>query len=228
MLRTILSSLLVVPFLIPASALAAQSADQGGTDEAALETTETTEAGPAEEPDGGVTALEEFKKRHEVVMLLVKSKMPEEAIAKEVDALLDYDWIAVQSLGGKNRADRRCEERCTEFDALLTRLIRQNYLKRITQAEDGVVEYVGEEKRARASKVTTKVKFKKDGVEQTITVAYVMHVVDGKWQVRDIITEGVSLAKNYRFEFNKILRDEKIGGLITRLETKLADLAKTE
>lgn len=226
MLRTIFTSLLLCPCLLPASA----SADQGGTDVTATETeaTETTEAGPAEEAEGGISALDEFKRRHEVVMLLVKSKMPEEAIAKEVDALLDYDYLAVQSLGGKNRADRRCETRCAEFDALLTRLIRQNYLKRITQSGDGTVEYVGEEKRARASKVTTKVKFKKDGVEQTITVAYVMHVVDGKWQVRDIITEGVSLAKNYRFEFGKILRDEKIGGLITRLETKLADLAKTE
>lgn len=228
MLRTIFTSLLLVPCFLPASA----SADQGGgTDVTATETateTETTEAGPAEEAEGGISALHEFKRRHDVVMLLVKSKMPEEAIAKEVDALLDYDYLAVQSLGGKNRADRRCETRCDEFDALLTRLIRQNYLKRITQSEDGTVEYVGEEKRARASKVTTKVKFTKDGVEQSITVAYVMHVVDGKWQVRDIITEGVSLAKNYRFEFGKILRDEKIDGLITRLETKLADLAKTE
>jgi phospholipid transport system substrate-binding protein len=225
MLRTIITSLLLAPFVLPASALADNG---GGTEIAATESTETTEAGPAEEAEGGVSALDEFKRRHEVVMLLVKSKMPEEAIAKEVDALLDYDWIAVQSLGGKNRADRRCGSKCADFDALLTRLIRQNYLKRITQAEDGTVEYVGEEKRARASKVTTKVKFKKDGVEQTITVAYVMHVVDGKWQVRDIITEGVSLAKNYRFEFGKILRDEGIDGLIKRLETKLADIAKTE
>jgi phospholipid transport system substrate-binding protein len=225
MLRTIITSLLLAPFVLPASALADNG---GGTEIAATESTETTEAGPAEEAAGGVSALDEFKRRHEVVMLLVKSKMPREAIEKQVDEVLDYDWIGVQSLGGKSRADRRCGEKCADFDALLTRLIRENYLKRITQAEDGTVEYVGEEKRARASKVTTKVKFKKDGVEQTITVAYVMHVVDGKWQVRDIITEGVSLAKNYRFEFGKILRDEGIDGLIKRLETKLADIAKTE
>ena len=55
-----------------------------------------------------------------------------------------------------------------------------------------------------------------------------MHVVDGKWFVRDIITDGVSLSKNYRYEFHKIMRDEGIDGLIARLETKLADLAKTE
>lgn len=221
MLRTTLCSLLFASSLVPSLA----RADIGGTDEAAIE---TVEAGPPEEAEGGVSALDEFKRRHEVVMLLVKSKMPEQAIAAEVDNLLDYDWIALQSLGGKNRADKRCEPRCAEFEDLLTKLIRENYLKRIVQAENGTVEYVGEERRARASRVTTRVHFERDGAKQVLEVAYVMHVVDGKWYVRDIITESVSLAKNYRYEFNKILRDEGIDGLVSRLATKLADLAKTE
>ena len=225
MLRTTLCSLLLVS-LLPFTA----RADVGGADDAsdAVDAALDTALAPAEEPAGGVSALEEFKRQHEIVLLLVKSKVPEQAIAAEVDTLLDYSWIADQSLGGKNRADRRCEPRCTEFEDLLTRLIRQNYLKRITQSGDGTVEYVGEERRPRATKVTTKVRFTRDGVEQVIEVAYVMHVVGGKWFVRDIITEGVSLAKNYRYEFNKILRDEGIDGLVTRLETKLADLAKSE
>ena len=222
MIRTTLSSLLLASFLVPSVA----SASTGGTDEAALDA--TADAGPAEEAEGGVSALDEFKRRHEIVMTLVKSHVPDNILAAEVDNLLDYEWIALQSLGGKNRADRRCEPRCADFEALLTRLIRQNYLKRIAQSENGTVEYVGEERRARATKVTTRVKFTKDGTEQTIEVAYVMHVVNGKWFVRDIITESVSLAKNYRYEFNKILRDEGIDGLVARLETKLADLAKTE
>ena len=71
MLRTIFTSLLLCPCFLPASA----SADQGGTDITATETeaTETTEAGPAEAAEGGISALDEFKRRHEVVMLLVKS-----------------------------------------------------------------------------------------------------------------------------------------------------------
>ncbi|MBL8946966.1 MAG: ABC transporter substrate-binding protein [Myxococcales bacterium] len=222
MIRTTISTLLFASLLLPS----AVRADAGGTDEAALDA--TAEAGPAEEAEGGVSALDEFKRRHEIVMTLVKSNVPENILAAEVDTLLDYEWIALQSLGGKSRADRRCEPRCAEFEALLTRLIRENYLKRIAQSDNGSVEYVGEERRARATKVTTRVKFTKDGTQQTIEVAYVMHVVNGKWFVRDIITESVSLAKNYRYEFNKILRDEGIDGLVARLETKLADLAKTE
>jgi ABC-type transporter MlaC component len=53
-----------------------------------------------------------------------------------------------------------------------------------------------------------------------------MHLADEGWVCRNIITDGVSLAKNYRFEFNKVLRDEGIDGLIGRLETKLNEVAK--
>ena len=110
------------------------------------------------------SALDEFKKRHETVLLLVRSKVKDDVIQAEVDKLLDYDWIAHAALGAKSRADKKCEPRCTEYEELLTRLIRQNYLKRIAQADSGKVEYLGEETRARASKVTTRVTFTKDGV----------------------------------------------------------------
>ncbi|MBC8070535.1 MAG: ABC transporter substrate-binding protein [Deltaproteobacteria bacterium] len=217
--------------ILAAVALSPAAAFAGGADATTELATDSSDAelAPAEPlPAGMPSALEEFKKRHETVLLLVKTKVADAAIQAEVDRLLDYKWIAAAALGGKGRSDKRCDPRCAEYEDLLSRLIRQNYLKRITQAETGKVEYLGEERRAKASKVTTRVTFTKDGVDQKVEVAYIMHIVDGQWFVRDIITDGVSLSKNYRYEFNKIMRDEKIDGLIARLETKLADLAKTE
>jgi phospholipid transport system substrate-binding protein len=73
-------------------------------------------------------------------------------------------------------------------------------------------------------KVTTRVKVDKNGREQSITVDYVMHKIDGNWQVRDIITDDVSLSKTYRYEFNKIAKTEGIDGVIRKLESKLASL----
>jgi phospholipid transport system substrate-binding protein len=221
MSRSIFALALVI-VLAPTAALAGGGNATGG------EATEAELAPPEALPEGMPSALDEFKKRHEMVLLLVKTKVKDEAIQAEVDKLLDYAWIAHAALGGKNRADKKCDPRCAEYESLLTRLIRQNYLKRITQADSGKVEYLGEERRARASKVNTRVTFTKDGQTQVVEVAYIMHVVDGKWFVRDIITDGVSLSKNYRYEFHKIMKDEGIDGLIARLETKLADLAKTE
>lgn len=226
--RNPLPILLAALFALPATAMAREG--ETSTDDALLADADAdAAAAPANAGEPDQTAMETFQKAHETVLLYVRSKVKDDVIQKEVDDLLDYAWIAKAALGGKNRAEKRCEPRCAEFETLLARLIRENYLKRIAQADTGKVEYVGEEKRAKASKVTTRVTYTKDGTEQKVEVAYVMRHDNGRWQVVDIITDGVSLAKNYRYEFNKILRDEGgIDGLIKRLETKLADLAKAE
>ncbi len=178
-------------------------------------------------------ALQAFKRKHDKVVAMVKHRAKPEQLQAEVDALLDYKWIAEAALGGvvhnERRYDRRCEPRCDEFETLLTRLIRENYLKRIRSDKKHQVEYVGEERRPRATKVTTRVKLVKNGRTQTIEIAYIMHKVEGgRWQVRDIITDGVSLARNYKYEFNKILREKGIDELIARLENKLAEVAKKD
>ncbi|HET6585508.1 MAG TPA: ABC transporter substrate-binding protein [Nannocystaceae bacterium] len=227
--RTPLSIVLTAVFALPAVAMAGETETETATELAASETSETTAAPAAEEAEPKTTALDTFKKAHETVLLYVRSKVKDDVIQKEVDNLLNYSWIAKTALGGtKGRADKKCEPRCAEFETALGNLIRQNYLKRLHDADQGSVQYLGEEKRARASKVTTKVKFKRDGVDQEIEVAYVMRAENGKWQVVDIITDGVSLVKNYKYEFNQILRDEGIDGLIKRLQTKLDDLAKAQ
>jgi ABC-type transporter MlaC component len=45
--------------------------------------------------------------------------------------------------------------------------------------------------------------------------------------VRDIIIQGASLARNYRYEFRKILRHHGIDGLLLHLQNKLDSLAAT-
>jgi phospholipid transport system substrate-binding protein len=183
-------------------------------------------AAPAEAKDKG--AMDTFKASHAAVTQLVRKKASNQKIQKEVDKFLDYKWIAVQSLGGPGRYEKRCEPRCPEFEALLTRLIRENYLRRIRQSDKGSIDYKGEELRrnGKKAKVDTVVTYDNNGSEQKVEISYVMHLTDEGWVCRNIITDGVSLAKNYRFEFNKVLRDEGIDGLIGRLETKLNQVAK--
>jgi ABC-type transporter MlaC component len=172
------------------------------------------------------SAIDAFTAKHEVVVKLVKSKATDAQLQEKVDELLDYEYLSTAALGGPDRFAKVCDTRCDEFSALLTDLIRENYLRMIRQAEKHPVEYVGEVAGKNAVyKVETRVKIEKNGREQTITVEYVMHEVDGKWQVRDIITEGVSLAKTYRYEINKIAKDQGIDGVIRKLQDKLSTLA---
>ncbi|MEM7154941.1 MAG: ABC transporter substrate-binding protein [Myxococcota bacterium] len=179
--------------------------------------------------EGGAGALQAFETSHGEVTTLVDANADSSAVQAKVDGLLDYDWIAKAALGGPKKYDERCAERCDEFKALLTQLIRKNYLKRIDAKDRGKVEYIEEHVRKKATKVDTRVTFTdKQGEVKVVEIDYVMHKVDGHWHVRDIITEGVSLAKNYKYEINKLYKKGGMDEVITTLNKKLADLDADE
>jgi ABC-type transporter MlaC component len=179
--------------------------------------------------EGGAGAIDAFKELHGEVTTLVDTKAETSKIQLSIDQMLDYDWITKAALGGPSRYAQACGERCDEFKALLTQLIRQNYLKRIKAQDRGTVDYLGEEVREKATKVDTKVTFKdKDGKTQVVSISYVMHKVDGQWHVRDIITEGVSLAKNYKYEINKLYVEGGMDKVISTLQKKLDEVSKSD
>lgn len=179
--------------------------------------------------EGGAGAIDVFKQSHTEVTALVDSGADANKIQLHVDDLLDYDWIAQAALGGPSRYAEVCGERCDEFKTLLTALIRENYLKRIKAKNRGAVEYLGEEVRQKATKVDTRVTFEdKEGKTQIVEVDYVMHKVDGKWHVRDIITEGVSLAKNYKYEINRLYAQGGMDKVIATLQKKLDEIQRDD
>ena len=47
-----------------------------------------------------------------------------------------------------------------------------------------------------------------------------MHKTDQGWKIYDITVEGVSLVLTYRSEFDAIVKQQGIDGLIKRLEEK--------
>ena len=65
----------------------------------------------------------------------------------------------------------------------------------------------------------------KQGTE--IPVDYRMGLRDARWQVYDVVIEGVSLISNYRMQFNKVITTESYDALVERLRTKDSDSATT-
>ncbi|MBL9104052.1 MAG: ABC transporter substrate-binding protein [Myxococcales bacterium] len=166
-----------------------------------------------------------FKVRHEKVVELIKKGASDEALQKEVDQLLNYRALAETTLGGPARYEGKCAPRCAEFEAVLARLIRENYLKRIRSDKKYEMTYLGEEVKGRATHVRTQIALTRDSKPEVVEIVYAMEQTPEGWKVSDIITDGVSLAKNYKFEFNKILKDKGIDELISRLDVKVSELA---
>lgn len=166
-----------------------------------------------------------FKTSHDAIVKLVDGRATDAQLRKAIDGMLDYRWLAEASLGGADNYAKVCGTRCAEFEALLTKLIRENYVRMVRKANEHPLELVGQvEGKGGVHKVTTKMKVEKNGRERSVTVEYVMHESDGDWQIRDIITDEVSLAKTYRHDFHKIAKSEGIDGIIERLEDTLAEL----
>jgi phospholipid transport system substrate-binding protein len=55
---------------------------------------------------------------------------------------------------------------------------------------------------------------------QPLPIDFTMHQKDGTWKVYDIVVEGVSLVITYRSEFDAVVKQEGIDGLIKRLAQK--------
>jgi phospholipid transport system substrate-binding protein len=58
-----------------------------------------------------------------------------------------------------------------------------------------------------------------------VLVDYAMRKTDSGWKIYDIVVEGVSLVLTYRSEFDAVVKQEGIDGLIKRLSQKNAPAA---
>ena len=66
---------------------------------------------------------------------------------------------------------------------------------------------------------------RKDG---TINVDYKLINEDGKWTVYDFVIEEVSLIRNYRSQFSKIIKTESYGALVSKLSKKIKELESNQ
>jgi phospholipid transport system substrate-binding protein len=60
---------------------------------------------------------------------------------------------------------------------------------------------------------------------QPVAIDYAMEKTSSGWKVYDVMVGGVSLVANYRTEFNNVVRESGVDGLIRNLQTKNRSLA---
>ena len=69
------------------------------------------------------------------------------------------------------------------------------------------------------SEATVRNQFVRPGA-QPVLVDYSMHKTDSGWKIYDIVVEGVSLVLTYRSEFDAVVKQDGVDGLIKRLGQK--------
>jgi phospholipid transport system substrate-binding protein len=127
----------------------------------------------------------------------------------------DFAEMAKRSLG--IHWEKRTPDEQKEFASLFSDLLEDTYIGKIERYENEKVSYVGERQEGSYAKVETKIA-SPTGAE--IPVEYMIFQRGGKWEVYDVIIEGVSLVLNYRSQFNKIIISSSYEDLVKRLKKK--------
>lgn len=62
-------------------------------------------------------------------------------------------------------------------------------------------------------------------LNKTFSLDYRLHLVDGKWLIYDVVIENISIVRNYRTQFNRIINKSSYEGLVQRIQSKLKQLS---
>jgi phospholipid transport system substrate-binding protein len=155
----------------------------------------------------------------------VEKGSPEEKKQKDdikalAGGLLDYDELGKRAMAQHWAKLTPAQQK--EFVATLRELIERNYVKQLRSNLDYQVAYKGEQLEGEEATVTTTVKVKTAGKNTDAEIVYKMRkLADGTWRVWDVITDEVSLVRNYRTQFNKIITEKSYDELIKKMKSKL-------
>ncbi len=145
-----------------------------------------------------------------------KRKERSSKIREVVNKRFDFAEMAKRSLGIYWR--QRTPEEQKEFVTLFSDLLEDTYIRKIERYEREKVTYVGESSEGSYATVKTLIITAK---EVEIPVNYKIFKSGPKWEVYDIIVEGVSLVNNYRTQFYQIIRSGSYDDLVKKLKAKV-------
>lgn len=135
--------------------------------------------------------------------------------------LLDYDELAKRALAA--HWDKLTPAQRTDFVTTFRELIERNYVKQLRTNVDYQIVYKNEELEGEDATVATVVKVRSAGKNTDADIVYKMHKVGSEWRVWDVITDEVSMMRNYRTQFHKIITEQSFDALIKKMKNKLAE-----
>lgn len=143
----------------------------------------------------------------------------DEQLREAVDELLDIDHMARNALG--EHWQRTSEDQRREYRALLGQLIERAYLDLARDRVTYQIQYGSLSVDRDRAWVETLLLVAPDPRGPTFQVVFVMVRRDGRWRVRELITDGVHLVGSYRVQFTRLIRHRGFDELLRRMRARL-------
>jgi len=136
-------------------------------------------------------------------------------LRKIINAQFNYRQMVMRSLA-KNWDVRSAEEQQL-FIALFKSLLENSYANKLESFSNEKINYIDEVVKGEYALVKTEVVRK----ATTVGVDYKLVRENGVWQVYDFVIEGVSMVRNYRAQFTKIIHKHSYEVLVQKLTDKI-------
>ena len=140
------------------------------------------------------------------------------ALRKTIDERFNYRQMVMRSLA-KNW-DARSDQERREFIALFKSLLENSYANKLEAYRDEKINYIDEIVKGEYALIKTEVVRR----SSTIGVDYKLINENGNWKVYDFVIEGVSMIRNYRSQFTKIIHRDSYEVLVQKLKEKINDI----
>jgi phospholipid transport system substrate-binding protein len=145
----------------------------------------------------------------------------------EAMALPHFNYVGMTALAvGVSWRKATAEQKKRLAEEFRTLLVR-TYASSLSAFGDQKFEFRPLRLKPEDTDVTVQVRVLQPG-SQPVVVEYDMEKTAGGWKCYDVRVAGISLVVNYRTEFNSIVRDKGIDGLVGVLATKNQSLAAAE
>ena len=136
-------------------------------------------------------------------------------LRKTINDQFNYRQMVMRSLA-KNWDVRSAEEQQL-FIALFKSLLENSYANKLESFSNEKINYLDEVVKGEYALVKTEVVRK----ATTVGVDYKLVRENGVWQVYDFVIEGVSMVRNYRAQFTKIIHKHSYEVLVQKLTDKI-------
>jgi len=150
------------------------------------------------------------------------SREMEEAIFQIMDSVTDFNTISLRTI--ERFCRKMSEMECRELDRVFQELLRVSSIKKVGRYRAERFEYLGEDIDGTRALVKTIAYYEDD----TYELDYHLELIDNAWKIVNYTADGVDTIRNYRKQFQKILRKESPAQLLTRLENKIQEFRNEE
>ena len=161
----------------------------------------------------------------EVVDLIQKDKDIQKGDRKKLIALIEakvlphFNFQAMTSIAvGRNWDKASAEQKARLMDEFKTLLVR-TYSSALASYSSQKFDFRPLRSKPTDTDVTVNVRILQPG-SQPVTIDYDMEKRPGGWKVWDVRVGGISLVANYRTEFDNLIRESGLEGLIKALVAK--------